>query len=163
MGSVETPATIIALLSAVVFSLPGVCIASDLPTEPTATQAEDDRDKRIIFPNEERQMAGWTVVSAGSLFVLLGLASSFQIDKLETEIDNEAGQDDSSTQEIKALIDKQDIFEGLQLVGLIGGATLVVGGVTLLYMDAQKTAPKTISLIPWLSPLSAGMVLETNF
>ncbi len=139
---------------------PSFCAAAAADEEPE----EEPRRPLIVDPNEERRLAGWTLVSGGVLFLLASVASTFRINKLNGQIDDLAGTPEANTARIQELIDEQDTFEGLQLVGLLGGAARGLGGVTLLIVDARQSPTRShISLSPWLAPDAAGVGIGGDF
>lgn len=148
------------------FVLSWVTDAHALPPKPAenAEGADEDKGARVTpTASEEQRLAGWTIVGAGLLFTLVGITAGFRIDDLDKSIDEKAGTADLDDERLQELLDKQDIFQGLQLVGLIGGAALAIGGVSLLIMDARQKPPSRFSVSPWVGPGGAGVTVEGGF
>lgn len=146
-----------------------LCIWALLFTLATPSWAQDPQTDPTAL-SESRQVAGWTLVGGGALFILGGFAAGLRVNDFDERIGNleeaELGADSQDEDKIDELQEERDLMAFVRGTGFIGGLGLLIGGATVLVYDASVTNGETamdLRLSPWTSPQSQGLMLEGRF
>lgn len=146
-----------------------LCVFAALFTTTTSGWAQDPQTDPAAL-SESRQVAGWTLVGGGALFVLGGFAAGLRVKDFDERIDIlrdealEGGDFDEA--KLANLQEERDLMAFVRGTGFIGGLGLLIGGATVLVYDASVTSGATavqLRLSPWTSPQSQGLTLEGRF
>ena len=139
-----------------------------LPPEPKPAGDAVPFDPAPREPNRTWKFtAGWVGVGLGVAALAAGLAFGALAADEASAYEDMAADGKSTYQELKEVKDRGQVYESVQVAGLIGGAVLGMAGAGLLvwelFFDDERAGEPATALIPFVGPDGGGLAGTFRF